>query len=151
MDADGSSLRCLLTGCRHSCSASRHYICLLNLKTEFFSSFFSLTHIAQGSWCKGCFFCARSVQSGHVVWLCSDPSGHSVHPWVSLSHGRDGLGSFGFWWWQSMLPPGCKACAGVFLWYRSNHTFKENPRLAVHTWCCLLIFKCSISAQRGDP
>lgn len=127
MDADGSSLFYLPVGCRHSCSVSRHYICMLNLKIEFFSRFLGLwSTLVRDHVANAISFFARSAQSGHMICLCSGLSGHSVHPWVPLSHGTNEISSFGFHSWQSMLPKDHKVCARVFVWYGSNHAFKEN-------------------------
>lgn len=99
----------------------------VKFKDRVFLKFFrSVIHIAQGSCCKCYYFFARSAQSGHMIWLCSGLSGHSVHPWIPLSHGTNEISSFGFHSWQSMLPKDHKVCAGVFVWYGSNHAFKEN-------------------------
>lgn len=126
MDADGSSLCYLPVGCRHSCSVSRCYICMLNLKIEFFSRFLGLwSTLLRDHGANAIYF--LQDQHNQAIWFgCALDWVGSVHPWVPLSHGTNEISSFGFRSWQSMLPKDHKACAGVFVWYGSNHAFKEN-------------------------
>lgn len=97
MDADGSNLHCLLTGFLFSFWTLHLFF---KLKDWVF-----LRILQSDSHCSGLMV---QMQPGHVVWLCSELRGHTVHPWVSPSHGTDGSGSFGFWWWQSISPNGHK-------------------------------------------
>lgn len=107
-----------------------------------------MTLIAQGSWCKCYFSFAGTAQPGYVVWLRSGPNGHSVHPSVPLSHGRNEISSFGFCRWLSMLPKDHKVCAGVFDMDLTMLLRRIPLGVAVYTWLTIYFQMQHVSSKR---